>query len=180
MYTSNNGLIGTAYYVSINTHLGEQQSRRDDLESIAYMLIRFLKGELPWQGFKCKSVEERNEKITQIKIHTSPEALCAGLPREFKIMTEVIRRLRFDDRPKYYWFRHIFSRLFVKKGFVYDGLFDWDDAAPIHRPLPSVFLANSAGKFQRNNERQMRARNEKVVLPGPRQIFLFRSGLRGV
>jgi casein kinase 1 len=177
MYTSNNGLVGTAYYVSVNTHLGDQQSRRDDLESITYMLIRFLIGQLPWQGFKGKSVEERNEKITQTKIQTTPEALCAGLPREFKTMVEVIRRLRFDEQPKYHWFRQILHGLFVKKGFVYDGLFDWDDAAAIHRPLPSVFLANSAGKFQRNNERQIRSRKEKVMLPEPRQIFL--AGWRG-
>jgi hypothetical protein len=117
-------------------------------------------------------VEERNEKITQTKIQTTPEVLCAGQPREFKTMIEVIRRLRFDEQPKYHWFRQIFSSLFVKRGFVYDGLFDWDDAASIHRPLPSVFLANSAGRYQRNNERQLRSRKEKVVLPEPRQIFL--------
>lgn len=173
MYTSNNGLIGTAYYVSINTHLGDQQSRRDDLESIAYMLIRFLKGSLPWQGLKIKAVDERNEKITQMKIQTSPEQLCAGLNKEFKTAIEVIRRLRFDETPKYHWFRQIFSQLFIKSGFVYDGLFDWDEEAAIHRPLPSVFLNNSAARYQRGNERQIRARKNKIILPEPRRIYLF-------
>ena len=172
MFTGNNGLIGTAYYVSINTHLGEQQSRRDDLESIAYMLIRFLKGQLPWQGVKVKSVEERNEKITQTKIQTSIDALCEDLPREFKTTLERIRKLRFDETPNYFSFRNSFNTLFIKKGFVYDGLFDWDEQAAIHRPLPSVYLTNSAARFQRANERQIRPRKEKVALPEPRQIFL--------
>ncbi|OHT06531.1 CK1 family protein kinase [Tritrichomonas foetus] len=173
MYTNNNGLIGTAYYVSINTHLGDQQSRRDDLESVAYMLIRFMRGSLPWQGLKVKSPEERNEKITQMKIQTQPEVLCQGMPKEFKILIEVIRRLRFDEEPKYHWFRQIFTSLFLKKGYVYDSVFDWDEAAAIHKPLPSVFLNHSAARFQRGNERQIRARKEKVVLPEPRPIFFF-------
>ena len=173
MYTNNNGLVGTAYYVSINTHLGDQQSRRDDLESIAYVLIRFLKGALPWQGFKVKSVEERNEKITQMKIQTSPEILCAGLPKEFKTFIEVVRRMRFDETPKYHWVRQIFNSLFVKKGYVYDGLFDWDEEAAIHRPLISTYLSHTAAKYQRINERQIRARKAQIVLPEPRKIFLF-------
>ena len=173
MYTNNNGLIGTAYYVSINTHLGDQQSRRDDLESIAYMLIRFMRGSLPWQGLKVKSVEERNEKITQLKIQTQPEQLCEGMPKEFKILIEVLRRLRFDEEPKYHWFRQIFNSLFLKKGYVYDGVFDWDEAAAIHKPLPVIYLNHSAAVYQRGNERQIRARKEKVTLPEPRDIFFF-------
>lgn len=173
MYTSNNGLVGTAYYVSINTHLGDQQSRRDDLESIAYVLIRFLKGSLPWQGFKVKSVEERNEKITQMKIQTSPEMLCAGLPKEFKVFIESIRRMRFDETPKYHWMRQHFNNLFLKKGYAYDGLFDWDEEAAIHRPLPSVYLGHSAARYQRVNERQIRTRRDRILFPKPRNIFLF-------
>lgn len=172
MYTPHNGLVGTAYYVSINTHLGEQQSRRDDVESIMYMLIRFIIGTLPWQGAKIKSVEERNEYITQKKIQVSLDALCEGAPSEFKTVLSEIRKLRFDDAPKYAYYRHLFNSLFLKLGYVYDGLFDWDEEAAIHSPLPSVWLGASAGKFQRANERQIRANKEKVALPEPRQIFL--------
>lgn len=173
IYTNNNGLVGTAYYVSINTHLGDQQSRRDDLESIAYMLIRFAKGSLPWQGLKMKNVEERNEKITQLKIQTQPDVLCEGLPKEFKAFIEVIRRLRFDEQPKYHIYRSLFNNLLIRSGFTNDGVFDWDEAAAIHKPLPSVYLINSATNFQRGNERQIRTRKEKIVLPEPRPIFFF-------
>ncbi|KAH0795691.1 CK1 family protein kinase [Histomonas meleagridis] len=173
MYTSNNGLIGTAYYVSINTHLGDQQSRRDDLESIAYVLIRFLKGSLPWQNFKAKNVDERNEKITQNKIQTTPDMLCSGLPKEFKIFLEHIRKLKYDETPKYHTMRQLFMNLFIKKGYVYDGLFDWDEEATIHRPLPIVYLNSSASRCQRHNERQICNRKSKVQFPEPRSIFLF-------
>ena len=172
MFTGNNGLIGTASYVSVNTHLGEQQRRRDDLESIAYMLIRFMRGSLPWQAVKVKSVEERNERITQEKIQTTPEKLCEGLPKEFRTTLERIRKLRFDETPNYFAFRNAFNTLFIKKGYVYDGVFDWDENAPIHHPLPAVYLHHNATRFQGANERQIRPRKEKVSLPEPRQIFL--------
>ena len=171
MFTDNNGLVGTAYYVSVNTHLGEQQSRRDDLESIMYMLIRFFKGKLPWQDIKIKSVEERNEKITQKKIQTALDELCQGMPQEFLTVLSEIRKLRFDSTPKYAHFRRLFSTLFVKQGYTYDGLFDWDEEAAIHRPLPGVYLSHSAARFQRANERQIRPIKDKIVLPEPRQIF---------
>lgn len=173
MYTNNNGLVGTAHYVSVNTHLGDQQSRRDDLESIAYVLIRFLKGSLPWQGVKVKSVEERNEKITQMIIQTTTDMLCSGLPKEFKVFIDLVKRLRYDDMPKYHYYRNLFTSLFIKKNFVYDGVFDWDEEAAIHRPLPSTFLIRSAGKYARNNERQIRDRKEHVEYPEGRNIFLF-------
>jgi serine/threonine protein kinase len=173
IYTSNNGLVGTAHYVSVNTHLGDQQSRRDDLESIGYVLVRFLKGSLPWQSIKVKSVEERNEKITQMKIQTSPEVLCAGLPREFRQFFEYVRRLRYDEIPRYHWIRQTFNSLFIKSGYVNDGVFDWDEEASIHRPLPSVYLHRSAARYMRLNERKVRARKDKVVLPEHRDIFYF-------
>lgn len=178
IFTSNNGMVGTAYYVSINTHLGDTQSRRDDLESIAYMLIRFLQGTLPWQSFKTKNKDERNEKIAQHKIQTTPDILCTGLNKEFKKFIEIIRRLRFDETPRYNWYRQMFTNLFIKNGFVYDGLFDWDEEASIHRPLPSVYLYHSAARYQRANERQIRIRKDKINLPRHRKMFIF--GWRGV
>jgi casein kinase 1 len=168
-YSQDNGLVGTAYYVSINTHLGGQQSRRDDVESILYLLIRFLQGSLPWQQGKRK--DDRNEEIAQIKIQTKLEVLCAGIPDDFRTMLDVVRRLRFDERPKYSWFRAIFAAMMLHNGFAYDSVFDWDENAAIHVPLPSIFLSHTAAEFQRNNERQMKMRKEKVQLPEERAAF---------
>lgn len=79
-YLDGKSLTGTARYASINTHLGIDQSRRDDLESLGYIIIYFLKGELPWQGMKAKTMKEKYEKIMEKKISSSIESLCKGFP----------------------------------------------------------------------------------------------------
>lgn len=82
-YRDGKSLTGTARYASINTHLGIEQSRRDDLESLGYVLVYFLLSELPWQGMKAKTMKEKYEKIMEKKIATPIESLCKGFPGKF-------------------------------------------------------------------------------------------------
>mmetsp|Transcript_15701 Transcript_15701/g.14210 ORF Transcript_15701/g.14210 Transcript_15701/m.14210 type:complete len:354 (-) Transcript_15701:131-1192(-) len=119
-------LTGTARYASINTHMGIEQSRRDDLESIGYVLIYFLRGYLPWQGLKAYTKIQKYEKILEKKNSTSTETLCKGFPVEFKAYFDHVKSLRFEDRPDYDYLKRLFRELFFRKGFTYDNMFDWE------------------------------------------------------
>ncbi|KAK4432871.1 Casein kinase-like protein 2 [Sesamum alatum] len=147
-YRENKNLTGTARYASMNTHLGIEQSRRDDLESLGFVLMYFLRGSLPWQGLKAGTKKQKYEKISEKKVSTSIEALCRGYPTEFASYFHYCRSLRFEDKPDYAYLKRIFRDLFIREGFQFDYVFDWtilkyqqsQMAAP-----PSRALGPSAG-----------------------------------
>ncbi|ORX80459.1 putative HRR25 protein [Basidiobolus meristosporus CBS 931.73] len=124
-YRENKNLTGTARYASINTHLGVEQARRDDLESLGYVLMYFLRGSLPWQGLKAVTKKQKYDRIMEKKMTTPTELLCQGFPNELTIYLNYTRSLRFDDKPDYSYLRKLFRDLFIREGFQYDYVFDW-------------------------------------------------------
>jgi casein kinase 1/casein kinase I family protein HRR25 len=106
--------------------MGVEQSRRDDLESLGYVFMYFLRGSLPWQGLKAGTKKVKYERILERKIATSTEALCKGFPNEFRNYFDHVRSLRFDDRPDYDYLKRLFRELFFRKGYSYDNMFDWE------------------------------------------------------
>ncbi|CAI5503116.1 unnamed protein product [Closterium sp. Naga37s-1] len=124
-YRENKNLTGTARYASINTHLGIEQSRRDDLESLGYVLMYFLRGSLPWQGLKAGTKKQKYEKISEKKMSTPIEVLCKGYPTELASYFHYCRSLRFDDKPDYAYLKRLFRDLFIREGFQFDYVFDW-------------------------------------------------------
>jgi len=138
-YRENKSLTGTARYASINAHLGIEQSRRDDLEAIGYVLMYFNRGQLPWQGFKASTKEEKYHKIMESKMSTSVETLTRGFPAVFSAYLNYCHALRFEDRPDYAYLRRLFKDLVMREGLVNDGVFDWS-------PVGQAALGNGSNR----------------------------------
>eukprot|EP00053_Salpingoeca_punica_P006505 m.61439 g.61439 ORF g.61439 m.61439 type:complete len:433 (-) comp13723_c0_seq1:657-1955(-) len=142
-YKENKNLTGTARYASINTHLGIEQSRRDDLESLGYVLMYFNRGSLPWQGLRAVTKKQKYEKISERKMSTPVDVLCKGFPSEFATYLNFCRQLRFEDKPDYSYLRTLFRNLFHREGFMYDYQFDW--TLQIQEQQKPKFSSSSAG-----------------------------------
>ncbi|CAA7408770.1 unnamed protein product [Spirodela intermedia] len=123
-YRENKSLKRTGRYASKNAHHGREQGRRDDLESLGYVLMYLLRGSLPWEDLKGGTKRQKYEKISE-KLSMSIEALCYGYPIEFASYFHYCCSLRFDDEPDYAYLRKIFRSLFNREGFQYDYIFDW-------------------------------------------------------
>ena len=125
-YKEGKGLTGTARYVSLFTHYGIEQSRRDDIEGIAYNLIYLAKGKLPWQGVKTKNKKEKHKKIMESKVAYTPDILCKNLPEEFKTLLNYARELEFEKKPDYKKIKLMFKSYIVNNGDTMNWEFDWD------------------------------------------------------
>jgi serine/threonine protein kinase len=132
-YKDGKSLTGTARYASIFTHLGIEQARRDDLESLGYLILYMLIGELPWQGIKAKSKKEKYQKIMEKKLYTSLEQLCNGQPSkkgyitldEFVSFFQYCRGLQFDEKPDYSYLKCLLKSIFERYNYDYDYVYDW-------------------------------------------------------
>jgi len=124
VYREDKNLTGTARYASINAHLGIEQSRRDDIESLGYVLLYFLRGSLPWQGMVANTKKEKYNKINDKKMSTSLEQLCQGYPKEFLEYMQNARAMMFEDTPNYQQLRTAFKQAYIRLKFG-DNQFDW-------------------------------------------------------
>jgi casein kinase 1 len=144
-YREGKNLTGTARYASINTHLGIEQACRDDMESIGYVCMYFLRGMLPWQGLKANNKRDKYERIKEKKLTTSIEVLTKGYPVEFTKYLSQTRNLRFDERPNYKAMRAMFKELSEKNGYKLDYQYDW------------VIFAEKKGKVEKKDDKKEEA-----------------------
>jgi casein kinase I family protein HRR25 len=118
-YKENCPPTGTAPYVSINNHKGVEQSRRDDLESLAYILVYFLHGSLPWYGVEPAVNKQRHNAILRRKQSSHLTRLCSACPPEFGMFLNYARTLAFDEKPDYGYLRKLFRELLMREGHQY-------------------------------------------------------------
>lgn len=126
-FKTDKNLTGTARYASMWTHMGFEQSRRDDLECLGFMLIYLFRGSLPWQGVKEQDKKVKYEKIRKLKEQWGIQKLCedAGLPEEFVQYFDLVRSFEFEEKPDYSALRCIFKDLLYRSGYDFDFYFDW-------------------------------------------------------
>ncbi|ORZ08606.1 kinase-like domain-containing protein [Absidia repens] len=125
-YRERKSLSGTARYMSVNTHLGREQSRRDDLEALGHVFMYFLRGSLPWQGLRAETNKQKYERIGEKKETTIVKDLCDGYPEEFGIYLQYSRRLGFEETPDYDFLRGLFTKVMINLGELDDGVYDWN------------------------------------------------------
>ncbi|KAK6198661.1 casein kinase I [Scheffersomyces amazonensis] len=126
-YREKKALSGTARYMSINTHLGREQSRRDDLESLGHVFMYFLRGSLPWQGLKAPTNKQKYEKIGLKKQTTTLNELCYGFPIQFSQYMSYVRNLKFDETPDYKYLINLMDKVLISLGVEEDDHYDWMD-----------------------------------------------------
>ena len=113
--------------MSLNAHLAMEQSRRDDLISLGFVLVYFMCGRLPWQGIPAEDSKEKCRKIAEVKRATTVEELCSGLPVEFLKYFYYVYQLDFFDAPDYHFIRALFGRVLSKMNvYEYDMDFEWN------------------------------------------------------
>ncbi|KAN0123247.1 Protein kinase-like domain containing protein [Russula decolorans] len=103
-------ITGTVRYSSINSHLGLTQSRRDDLESLAYAIVYLVKGRLPWQGIAVHPGQVHHDEVLKLKQVTTAKTLCKGLPQPFIEFIQHIRSLGFEDKPDYRYLHSLLTQ----------------------------------------------------------------------
>lgn len=176
-YRERKSLSGTARYMSINTHLGREQSRRDDLESLGHVFLYFLRGSLPWQGLRAQTNKQKYEKIAEKKQSTGIRKLCEGYPSKVNTCTRSLykitnplffflkdqfvkymhycRKLGFEETPDYDWLRGLFKDVLQNEEGPEE--YDW-------------VKLDTSKDWQQLLEEKNKKRSKKLLLPAPPAI----------
>ena len=136
-------LTGTPRYASINALRGLEQSPRDDLESVGYVLVYLLKGSLPWQSIKARNKYEKVKNILVYKIETSSSDLCSGLPNEFENYIDYCKNLEINEIPDYERLKNLFLSVLHKEKEEFDYIYDWTEPEEGKKKKKKIFFQNN-------------------------------------
>ena len=160
--------VGNARYSSINTLEGHSQSRRDDLESLGYVLVYLCLGRLPWQGKISHSKDDKYYKIREIKKNISLSLLCQNLPPQFEEYIKYTRNLEYEDDPDYSYLKNLFLTVLKNNNLEFDYYYDWDkttltndEVVSINNSLSSYTYSNQEKRVTRLYSRISELKKEK-------------------
>ena len=164
-------LVGNARYSSINALEGGTQSRRDDLESLGYMLIYLCLGRLPWQGLLSNSKEDKYYRIREVKKKVTPSELCETLPNEFEQYIKYTRNLKYEEDPDYNYLKNLFVNVLKKNNWEFNYYYDWDQTTLSNEEVISI--NNSLSSYTNSNiERKIPKLYTKInELKNERKLF---------
>lgn len=143
-------LVGTIAFASINNHLGLAPSRRDDLESLAYVLLYFLRGSLPWYGDPSKKNPKQPAAILRKKLGALADHMFDSLPGEFTTFLSYTRALGFDEEPDYTYIRTLFRDLLIREGYLNDCVFDWCVEATDQKDIATAMTTGRRARKENN------------------------------
>ena len=123
-YEENCPFVGNLTFCSLNVLQGIRASRRDDLESIAYILIYLFRNSLPWSQINSEDFLQRAEQV-DIKLSSTSSQLCRGLEPEYKHFMDYCRALKYEEIPDYKFAKEMFMQLASRIGFHGDWEYDW-------------------------------------------------------
>ncbi|CAK78705.1 unnamed protein product (macronuclear) [Paramecium tetraurelia] len=124
-FKENKPFLGTSRYASIAAHKGQELSRKDDLESLGYMLIFLLKGSLPWQSISYKNEDEKVKMVGLLKMRITSQELCQDIPTEFMRFIDLVKKMSYREKPDYRYFQQLFRRVSIQQQI--ECRFDWYD-----------------------------------------------------
>lgn len=145
-YAEDRKMAGTARYMSLNCHMGIEQSRRDDLESFVYSLIYLLNGSLPWQGLFCQCQVEKRAKVAVMKRNMALPAICKGCPPQIGLLLAYCRGLQFETAPDYEFIRFLLKEAASKA--------EIDAEGPLAFPGPPQRSASQHRLFKKKREKE--------------------------
>ena len=177
-YVKKKKLTGTARYASIHALEAYEQSRRDDLESVGYVLMYFLRGNLPWQGLKVRSKEDRYKKILEKKKETSSQDLCKEFPHEFFEYVDYTKNLEYEENPDYDFLRQKFLDVLKGLNEEMDYIYDWTTKSDLKKRQNKKSRENSENEIE--GDRENDGGNEQKDLESNNHDQLDRINTRNI
>ena len=157
-------LTGTARYASINALEGYEQSRRDDMEAVGYVMAYLLRGGLPWQGLKIKTKENKYKNILEKKKEISSSELFKGFPSEFAEILDNVKQLEYEDEPEYEMLRNKLISLCKRLNYKFDYIYDWTtDKDILKRKEKKCFTSLITSSTLSINNNSKRPKSKKKV-----------------